>query len=393
MRNQAIHILLVEDNLADSTLLCQRFACLKESEWQLTQAETLEEAIETYQQYAEPTQGDRAFDLVLLDLGLPDSRGLETLTQFRAAVPDVSIVVLTGLDDEELALQAVVEGAQDYLVKDQITIQSLIRTIRFAIERQQLLIQQKQSEECARQALERERELNELKSSFIGMVSHEFRTPLSVIRTATELLKITSQDFTNPKCEKWFEQIQSANDQLLYLINDVLTLSQVQSGELNCQPDYFDLENFCLELTETLKQSIGNQHTIIFTAQGELNHAFTDINLVRYIFTNLLSNAIKYSPQGGNIQFDIISQSSTVTFRIHDSGIGIPEQEQHRLFESFYRGSNVGNVSGTGLGLVIVKRCIDALQGEIEIDSTVNIGTTIVVKLPLIYSFGQPEAG
>jgi signal transduction histidine kinase len=386
MPKQATHILLVEDNLADATLLFQRFACLPESGCEITHAETLEEAVEIYQKNVASTSGDRPFDLVLLDLGLPDARGLEALTQFQAVIPDVSIVVLTGLDDESLAIQAVAEGAQDYLVKDQITVHYLLRTIRFAIERQQILIQRKQNEDLARQALERERELSELKSSFVDMVSHEFRTPLTIIRTATQLLLSSFQDAIDPKAKRWFEQIETANDQLVHLINDVLTLSQMQSGEFACQPIAFDLEVFCIELAEAISQSLGANHRITLTTQAELRQAFTDANLVRSICTNLLSNAIKYSPQGGEVKFDASYQSGMVTLRIQDCGVGIPEQEQYRLFKRFYRGSNVRSISGTGLGLTIVKRCVEALQGDIAVQSQVNIGTVVTVTFPLVYS-------
>jgi signal transduction histidine kinase len=391
MHKRVIHILLVEDNLADSTFLTQGFSRSQEPEWHLSHAETLEEAIELYQRHPEPTQAHRSFDLVLLDLGLPDSRGIETLKQFRQVFPNASVVVLTGLDDEELAMQAVAEGAQDYLVKDQITVPRLIQIAHFAIERQQLLIQLKHSEECARQAFERERELNELKTNFIGMVSHEFRTPMSIIRTATDLLERKLKDSVDDKCKKWFTQIQSANDQLAYLINDVLTLSQVNSTDLISQPVYFDLEDFCFNLVDIMRQSMSDRHTITLKTQGELNDIFTDINLFRYICTNLLSNAIKYSPQGGDIQFQVIAQDAALFLSIRDPGIGIPPKERDRLFDSFYRGSNVGQVSGTGLGLAIVKRCVDVLQGHIEVESTVNIGTTLTVKLPLLRYSRHPH--
>lgn len=151
MLKPTIQVLLVEDNLADAQLLQRGFARLPASGWQITPVETLEEAIAACQDPPDTGSDEPAYQLVLLDLGLPDSQGLETLRQFRAAVPDLCIVVLTGLDDEDLALQSVTEGAQDYLVKDQVTVPRLSHTIRLAIERQQILTQQRQSEERVRQ--------------------------------------------------------------------------------------------------------------------------------------------------------------------------------------------------------------------------------------------------
>jgi signal transduction histidine kinase len=391
MQKQSIQVLLVEDNLADAGLLRQGLSRLGSEEWQIVSAETLEEAIALYQSYAAQSQSNLPFDLVLLDLGLPDSTGLETLKQFRAAIPDVSVVVLTGLDDEELALQAVVEGAQDYIVKDQITIQRFSQILRFAIERQQLLIQRKQSEERFRQALEREQELNELKSKFVEMVSHEFRNPLTIIRTASELLQKHLEDSLDLKCKKWFDRIQFANAQLIYLIDDVLNLSRIQSSNLKCEPIRLDLATFCLELTEDVSRELDQNYKIEFVSQGTLNNAFIDANLIRSICTNLLSNAIKYTPQGGTIRFDLIRQGEMVQLCIQDPGLGIPEQEQHRLFDSFYRGSNVTKLPGTGLGLSIVKRCVDALQGQIQINSALNQGTTVMINLPYTYHLSSVD--
>lgn len=390
MLKPTIQVLLVEDNLADAQLLQRGFARLPASGWQITPVETLEEAIAACQDPPDTGSDDPAYQLVLLDLGLPDSQGLETLRQFRAAVPDLCIVVLTGLDDEDLALQSVAEGAQDYLVKDQVTVQRLSHTIRLAIERQQILTQQRQSEERVRQALERERELNELKSSFIGMVSHEFRNPLSIIQAAIELLQTRLQDNLDDKSTVLLRRMQTATDHLVYLLNDVLMLSEVQSGAHRCQPTRFDLVDFCFELTETIRQGIGSQHAIQFIPHEAISRANTDVNLIRHICTNLLSNAIKYSPQGSTIDFEIQSEGDLAVLRIQDHGIGIPAQEQHRIFESSYRCSNVGKTSGTGLGLAIVKRCIDALRGQVTIASQMDVGTTVEVKFPLIYPQEPP---
>ncbi|MCU0525012.1 MAG: hybrid sensor histidine kinase/response regulator [Elainella sp. Prado103] len=407
MLKPTIRALLVEDNIDDAQLLQRRFAWLEPIELEIIHVETLEEAISVCQisncqisnrqisncqisncqSDAVPhSSHPQPFQLVLLDLGLPDSRGLETLRQFRAAVPDVCIVVLTGLDDEDLALQSVTEGAQDYLVKDQATVQRLSHTVRFAIERQQILMQQKHNEERLRQALERERELSVLKSSFIGMVSHEFRNPLTIIQAAIDLLRSRFQDHLDEKSTLLFRRMQTATDHLVYLLNDVMMLSEVQSGVHQCHPIAFDLADFCLELIDTLRQGIGIQHPIRLVTHHPIDRACTDANLVRHIYVNLLSNAIKYSPEGKEIYCEVATEAGWAILRIHDSGIGIPPQEQHRIFESSYRCSNVGKIAGTGLGLAIVKRCVDTLCGQIAISSEVNVGTTVEVKFPLIFA-------
>ncbi|OUC12884.1 MAG: hypothetical protein B0A82_20225 [Alkalinema sp. CACIAM 70d] len=381
---RSINILLVEDNPADASLFRRVFWRLEQDTWKLVEVQTLDDAIATYNNYWSLSQEQQTFDVVLLDLGLPDATGLDTLKRFRAALPNAVVIVLTGLDDENLALQAVGEGAQDYLVKDQVTTQWLLRTIRFAIERQNLFNQLKYSEECARSALEREQELNHLKSSFVAMVSHEFRNPLGIVRNGMEIVRQLLPEALEPNVEKWFNQIESATDQLVYLVNDVLLLSQMQATNLRCTPIALDLEDFCSEIIETTSHSLDDRlHSIWFDKVGDSVTVSTDANLLWHICTNLLSNAIKYSPQGGVIQFGLIYQKEHVILRVQDPGIGISEETQRHLFESFYRGSNAKGIAGTGLGLVIVKRCVDVLQGEIQITSQLNVGTTVTVTLPL----------
>lgn len=175
-----INVLLVEDSLTDADLFRKMFV-RSGKRGNLIQVERLSKAIDACNQ--------QTFNVVLLDLNLPDSEGLDTVTEFRAAVPDIPIVVLTMMDDEELALQAMTRGAQDYLVKDQITIQLLVRSLRYAIERGEILKQLKGSEQTIFRALEQEQKLNLLKSNFIAIASHEFRTPMTTIRSSMELLQ------------------------------------------------------------------------------------------------------------------------------------------------------------------------------------------------------------
>lgn len=372
-----IHILLVEDSPTDASLLKQVFLRADQQEWQMTHVEWLSEAIDLIR------ENQHRFDVVLLDLHLPDSTGLDTLKAYRVAVPDIPVVVLTGLDDEDLALNAMTDGAQDYLVKDQITFQRLLRTIRYAIERGEILNQLRESEERSRLSLAKEQELNELKSNFVAMVSHEFRTPMTTIRTAVEIIEYNSNKLTNERKAKYFDQIQHAIHQMLQLLDEILFLSRTEAAKLEFNPTRLNLELFCRELVEMVQMSAGNQHNIIFTSQGECNQAEMDEDLLNCIFTNLLSNAIKYSTQYSNIWFDFVCQDDIVIFQIKDQGKGIPLKDQARLFENFYRASNVDKIQGTGLGLAIVKKCVEIHKGEIHLESQLNVGTTVTITLPL----------
>jgi signal transduction histidine kinase len=385
MNQKTMQVLLVEDNPADATLVRQAFSRFSQEKWQFLGVETLDEAIRAYRLTADD-MGNSPFDLVLLDLGLPDAKGLETVQQFLAASPEALVVVLSGMDDVELALQAIEQGAQDYLVKDKITVQILLKSVRFAIRRQHTLRQLQQSVYVTQQALNQSEEINQQQICFVGMVSHEIRNPLGVIQMSTELLQYSLEGAMNTKVQKWLGKIQIANEQVLYLLNDVLTLCQLPPENLTGKFTDVRLHKFFADLVDEIRQTSSQKHPIEVTIQKELSHTFTDIQLVRSIFTNLVSNAIKYTPQGGIIRLSVTMQDCWITFLVQDFGIGIPEADQQHLFEHFYRASNVSNIAGTGLGLAIVKRCVTALQGKVEVESKVNLGTTFKVQLPLILS-------
>lgn len=370
-----MHVLLVEDSPTDADLLRRVFLRSGKEHWQMTQVERLANAIAQCQ--------ENSFDVVLLDLGLPDSDGLETVTEFRANVPTMPVVVLTMMDDDELALQVMAQGAQDYLVKDQITTQLLVRSLRYAIEREQIFQQLKNSERKILNAWEQEQELNLLKSSFISMASHEFRTPMTTIRTSVELLQKFDHELTNQKRDDYFERIKAAISQIIHLLDEILLLGSGEAGGLRYQPKPLDLEKFCAELMEDLRFSHSQHYTITAECEGDCSIAVMDAALLWHILTNLLSNAIKYSPTGGSVRFSLMCQSGTATFRVQDHGLGIPLKDQSHLFETFYRCSNVGKIQGTGLGLAIVKKCVDLHQGDIQVNSELGKGTMFTVTLPI----------
>jgi signal transduction histidine kinase len=225
------------------------------------------------------------------------------------------------------------------------------------------------------------------------MVSHEYRTPLATILSSAELLERYTQKFTEEQKLNHYRRIQTSTRILAQLVNDVLTISKIEAGKQEFNPSLLDLDKFCQELIEELQPTIGNQHKLVFTSQGHwtltdqecicITAAYMDEKLLRYIISNLLSNAIKYSSQGSTVKFDLVYDQRQAVFRIQDQGIGIPKEDLQYLFESFYRGSNVGAISGTGLGLTIVKNSVDLHGGQMAVDSEVGVGTTFTITLPL----------
>ena len=244
------------------------------------------------------------------------------------------------------------------------------------------ITERKRAEADIRNALEKEKELNELKSRFVSMTSHEFRTPLTTILSSAELLQDFGNIWDEEKKLKHFLRIQTSVTHMTGLLNDVLLIGKAEAGKLEFKPTPLDLISFCRELTEEMELAAEN-HTIIFCSGGDCTNACMDEKLLRHILSNLLSNAIKYSPSGGTVKLELIGEQKTVMFHIQDRGIGIPQADLIQLFDSFHRASNVGTISGTGLGLAIVKKAVDLHNGQIFVKSEVGVGTTFTVKLPL----------
>ena len=244
-------------------------------------------------------------------------------------------------------------------------------------------------------ALAKAQELNDLKSRFISMTSHEFRTPLTTILGSAEILKYYGHKWDDQKKMKYLDRIYSTVQHMTGMLDDVLLLGRIESGRIELQPTSgINICEFTQSLVEELTIGIGKEHQILLTcgekdkptASSGIYHL--DEKILRHILINLLTNAIKYSPKGSVIQFcTFTDRSDRVTFQIKDQGIGIPLADREHLFESFHRAENVGNIQGTGLGLSIVKKSVDLHQGEIYCQSQINQGSTFTVILPSIYTY------
>lgn len=249
----------------------------------------------------------------------------------------------------------------------------------------------KQAEADMRKALERERELSELRSSFLSLVSHEFRTPLTTILSSDQILEAYSHRLSDERKQNHHRRIQGAVDKMTQLLDEVLLIGKAEAGKLKFNPKPINLIGFCEDLVEGMQVVANNQkpegtpqHQLHFVSHGNCPNARMDEKLLGHILTNLLSNAIKYSPEGGAVQFDLTCRDSQAVFCIQDNGMGIPEDDLPQLFESFGRASNVGTIQGTGLGLAIVKKSVELHGGKIAVESTLGEGTTFTVTLPFV---------
>jgi signal transduction histidine kinase len=234
-------------------------------------------------------------------------------------------------------------------------------------------------------ALAKEKELHELTTQFISLVSHEFRTPLTSIQSSTELLQYYSTKFTPEKKSEILDRIHASVQQLTGMLNNVLTIEQVGARKLQFQPEAFFLTDFCRNLLADFQAlpTKGVKQTFVFNCPADYGCVQLDKKLVGQILSHLLSNSLKFSRQPGTIELNLAYQPGEVVFIIKDQGIGIPTQDQADLFKVFSRGSNVCNIQGSGLGLTIVNYCVELHSGSIEFESVEGRGTTFTVRLPM----------
>jgi len=242
----------------------------------------------------------------------------------------------------------------------------------------------KGTEMMLKKTLEEVQKFSDLKTRFISTASHEFRTPLTTISSSIQLLGSYGRKWDNEKYDQHILRILRTIDNLTELINDVLLVSKVESGKIEFNPFYQDLNAFCSKLVEELKNDFAQNHILDFKYLASKNEFYIDSKLLRSILTNLLTNAIKYSSVGELIKITIDNNEKFIKILIEDNGIGISEEDLAHLFDPFHRGKNVNDISGTGLGMSIVKRYVELHKGTIEVKSKINSGTTVKLSIPIL---------
>jgi signal transduction histidine kinase len=232
-------------------------------------------------------------------------------------------------------------------------------------------------------AVQRAKELSEMKSKFVSTASHEFRTPLATMLSSAELLEHYSDNLDSTEKRNLLQTIQSGAKRMSEMIDGVLALGRAESGVLKLNLTRMNLRELCSKVVSEFRIAQGKQHVINLVDRFDRADVDMDEQLLRHILNNLLSNAVKYSPPGSEVIFSLARRDEQAVIEIEDRGIGIPAQDQPRLFESFHRASNVENRPGTGLGLAIVKKSVELHGGEISVESAVGSGTRFTVTLPL----------
>jgi PAS domain S-box-containing protein len=238
-----------------------------------------------------------------------------------------------------------------------------------------------------KRALAEEKELNALKGTFLSMVSHEVRTPLALILSSAEILGRYFDRLPVEKRQRHLATIEAAVQRMALLVDDALMFSRAEAGRLEFHPMSFELAPFCHQLVEELAATTRRRCPIeVEIADEAAGIARGDQTLLRQILGNLINNATKYSPAGKTVAVKLRREQADAIFVVQDHGLGIPDEDQARLFTPFHRGANVGHIPGTGLGLIIVHHCVQRHGGRLEIQSQESAGTLATVRLPLFYT-------
>ncbi|MBZ0298680.1 MAG: response regulator [Anaerolineae bacterium] len=323
-------------------------------------------------------------DLLICDITMPRLDGYGVLLELRAnpATANTPFIFVTARAAQEDIRKGMNLGADDYLTKPFSRLE-LLHAVESRLEKKSIQEQRIQLEVSEwQQAFKQEREQRLLKAKLVAMFSHDFRNPLASIMSSNSLLRNYADRMDEAHRLAHMDRIDASVRQLLQMLDDMLIVSQMETGSLDFKPEQLSPVELLQDIVNEFAIIHGESHQLVCHNRFD-GLVAADPRLMRQIAANLISNAIKYSPQGSEIEVVLERHDRLLVLTVQDHGIGIPEADQSRLFEAFERASNVGSVSGTGLGLAIVKQAVDLHSGTIQLESQVNIGTTVTVNIPI----------
>ena len=363
-----MRVMLVEDSPGDARLVEELLKEIKTPPLTFETVSSLALAL--------PRLAETAFDVLLLDLGLPDSQGLETLIKARQSAPHMPIVVLTGFDDEERAVEAMQLGAQDYLVKGGFkTSMTLRRAIRYAIERSQV-------QAMLRETMEELEARTEEMEAFTNSVSHDLKEPLRTIEAFSQFLLEDCADALDDQGRDYLGRLAKASARLKNMIEELLILSRL--GKRLHEVEKVDMAETVAEIVSANEFTIKKRRAVV-NIQAGLPPVLADQSRVEQVFGNLIGNALKFN-RSDRPAIEIGCDEGSggfATFYVRDNGIGIDPAYHDRIFGIFQRLHVPEEFEGTGAGLAIVKRAVEALGGSVSLESGLGLGSTFYLRLPL----------
>jgi signal transduction histidine kinase/GGDEF domain-containing protein len=367
MKNHNIQVLVIEDNPGDFRLIQEMLLEVKDKFFQLELAKNLSEALERLRQ--------GGIDVVMSDLGLPDSQGLATFEQLHTHSPDVPIVILTSTyDDETTAVEAVRKGAQDYLVKGQVEGKLVSRVLRYAVERWRL---------------------KQIKDEFVGVVSHELRTPMTSIREVISQTLDGILGETTPEQREFLSMALSDVDRLSRMIDDLLDMSKLDAGKMKMKIEMCEMVALVLKIISSfVPQAKAKGLEMKGCFSKEKIKAYVDKDRITQVFSNLIGNAVKFT-QKGHIEISLADREDAIECSVSDTGPGIAKKDLPQLFNKFQQFDQPvsGEVKGSGLGLAISKGIVELHKGKIWVKSEVNVGTKFTFVLPKFTGKGLISEG
>ena len=374
-----VRILLIDDDVTDAHLTREALFRSDESRYQIDTATSLAEA---------RLRLDQAqYDLVLLDLNLPETTGLDTLRKLKELVDeDVSVIVLTGMEDDDKALEMLGEGAADYICKNDVRSDTISRSVEYTLRRQSLLVELQAANKLLKEKNSRLAKLYATAQQFVDNVSHEFRTPLTVIR---EFSSIIRDGLVGPVTEKQshhLEKILHRTDDLSLMVDDMLDISKLEAGLLAVWRRPCQAAELIANVESTI-QGRADSRKITFTTEiaSNLPDVYCDEEKARRVIINLAINAVKFTPEGGTVKLWARKKGDDVQIGVADSGPGISAENLQEIFGRF-RQVDTGihcSTKGFGLGLNIAKELVRLNLGQIDVASTPGHGSTFSFTLPL----------